>query len=104
MASGLREQSDSSPLSHSYHGYERARHGRLAPTSTKETPGPTAATRGEPAAQARRTEENERGVAQKEEHDFDSPFWDKARTKANKFSGNNRRKQHSYAQVTSNSV
>ena len=98
VASGLREQSVSSPLSHSYHGYERARHGRLAPTSTKETPGPT---RGAPAAQARRTEENERGVAQKEEHDFDSPFWNKARTKANKFSGNNRRKQHSYAQVTS---
>ena len=61
VASGLREQSDSSPSSHSYHGYERARHGRLAPTSNKETPGPTA-TRGTLAAQARRTEENECGV------------------------------------------
>ena len=62
---------------------------------------PMTATRETPAAQACRTEENQREEAQKQENDFDSPLWHKARTTANMFPGNNRGTQHSYAQVTS---
>ena len=99
MAPGLRLKTGDSTPSH-----EGARHGQRGTAGTPVTslPTPMSATRGpQLETQGRRTEESKRSVTQNDDNDFNSPFWNKARSKVNRSLGYNNRKQQSYAQVTS---
>ena len=99
VAPGLRLKTGDSTPSH-----EGARHGQRGTAGTPVTslPTPMSATRGpQSEAQGRRTEESKRSVTQNDDNDFNSPFWNKARSKVKRSLGYNNRRQQSYAQVTS---
>ena len=53
------------------------------------------------AHRGRRTEENKHSVTQNNHNDFNSPFWNKARSKVNKSLGYNHRRHQSYARADS---
>ena len=85
VAPGLRLKTGDSTSSH-----EGARHGHRGTAGTPVTslPTPKSATRGpQSEAQGRRTEESKRSVTQNDDNDFNSPFWNKARSKVNKIVG-----------------